>query len=546
MDFSKYDDKIRIQLQTVTALHISDSRRSRETCESLLAAAKELQDNTLMGFAYYYLAESYFVDNEYPLFVSNLLQGLKYQLQPSVPFLLSKSYNMLGINDSYMGDISMAMDHYLNSLQYAEQAGLSYMSGVVQTNIGMIYRDLADMDAAITSMKKGLAKLEACPPTEDRQRNISMIYSSLAACSLEAGDADSALSYFRRQEKKTDELQGDARIAALSFEIKYYHTVGSRARRDAAIDAMLSTVESTASLMGVFDELFLLCDFLHKVGHLDQLWRLLCSIEALNTQAGITDMMLKFVTYKAYYYEGMGLQEEYLAACAEHFALSKRQERENQVSMKNSIRLREDLEKIKAEQQQMQTEHKLLLDKSRRDYLTNLPNREWLNEYTGAAFNRAFQNRTRLAVEILDIDNFKQYNDTLGHMAGDRYLQALSNLLHALIDRGLFCARHGGDEFVIIYENRSDSEILEIAEALRQDVMALSLAEREGEDVPSTTVSQGICSSLPMPWERTWDYFHTADQALYYSKSAGRNTIHLTPFQPEGDKKPIERFERLG
>lgn len=529
MDFSQYGDDIRAQLETVTALHISDSKRSRDICESLLATAKELQDNTLMGFAYYYLAESYFEENKYPLFISNLLQGLKYQLQPPVPFLLTKSYNMLGINDSYTGDISMAMDHYLNALHYAELAGFSYASAVAHFNIGMIYRDLADMDAAINSLKKSLVDMAASPPSDDQQRNMSMTYSTLAACYLEAGDAVSALEYFRQQDKKREELQGDALIAALSFEVRYYHTVGDHAHRDEAIDTMLAAVENTSSLMGVLDELFMLCGFLHKVGYLDQLWRLLCAMDTLSTQAGITDMRLKFLTYKAYYYEDKALREEYLTTCVEYFALSKQQEKENQISLKNSIRLREELKKIKTEQQQMKTENMLLFDKSRRDFLTNLPNREWLNEYAEAAFSRAFQDKTSLAIEILDIDCFKKYNDTLGHLAGDRYLQALSNLLHALMERGLFCARHGGDEFVIIYENLSHSEVLEIAETLRQDVMALSLTARGNEPYPPITISQGIYSAPPMPWERTWDYFHAADQALYHVKNTGRNAIRLTP-----------------
>lgn len=537
MDFLKYDDEFQAQLQTVMELHISDSRRSRAICKRLLTTGKALHDNTLIGFAYYYLAESYFVEDRYPLFVSHLLQGLKYQLQPPVPFLLTKSYNMLGINSSYTGDISAAMDHYLRSLQYAQQAGLPYEAAVAHFNIGMIYRDLDDLDAAIESLKKVLDNLDASPPSDDRQRNVSMTYSSLATCYLEAGDAATALEYFRqpdRHQGPKDAPHSDARIAALSFEIKYYHTVGDHLRRDAAIDTMLATVEDASSLMTVFDELFLLCGFLYKVGYLDQLWRLLCSLEKLKDQADITDMKLKFITYKAYYYHGKGMDQEYLAACAEHFTLARQQQQENQLLLKNGIRLREELEKIKAEQRETQAENLLLLDKSRRDFLTNLPNREWLNEYTEAAFNRAAQGRTRLAIELLDLDNFKQYNDTLGHMAGDRYLQAFADLLHGLIDQGFFCARHGGDEFVIIYENRSDSEILEIAERLRRDVMALSLSQEQG--APATTLSQGICSALPQHWERTWDYFHTADQALYQVKNDGRNAVRLIPFS-EARKK---------
>jgi diguanylate cyclase (GGDEF)-like protein len=542
MDFYRYGDEIRTQLQSVTALHASDRQRSRAICESLLSTGRELNDNTLIGFAYYYLAESYYLENNYQLFVSNLLLGLKYQLQPPEPFLLTKSYNMLGINDSYAGDISMAMDHYLNSLQYAEQDGSPYTSAVAHFNIGGIYRDLADIDSAINSFQRALNGFEASQPTEDQQRNLSMTYSTLAVCYLEAGDAASALKYFEQQNEKRDTMHGDARIVALSFEVKYYHTVGNHVLRDAAIDAMLNEVENAASLLGVFDELFSLCGFLHAMGYFDQFGRLLCGIDALVNKTGITDLILKFLTYKAYYYEGTGKKEEYLAVCAEHFTLTKRLEKENQVSLKNSIKLREDLEKIKTEQRQMQTENRMLFDKSRRDFLTNLPNRAWLNEYAEAAFNRAYENGTRLAIEILDIDKFKQYNDTLGHMAGDRYLQALSNLLHALISRGLFCARHGGDEFVIIYEDRSDSEIMEIAEKLRQDVKALSLDERDGEPYPPTTISQGICSTPPMPWVRLWDYFHAADQSLYYAKNTGRNAIRLTPLLSEAEGKHFPTF----
>jgi len=545
MDFYRYGDEIRTQLQSVMALHITDSERCRAICESLLIKGRELNDNTLIGFAYYYLAESYYVENKYRLFVDNLLLGLKYQLQPPEPFLLTRSYNMLGIIDSYTGDISMAMDYYLNSLQYAELDGAPYMSAVAHFNIGGIYRDLADIDSAINSFQKARAGFEASPQTEHRQRNLSMTCSTLAVCYLEAGDAASALKYFEQQNQKREQLHGDARIVALSFEVKYYHMVGDHVHRNAAIEAMLNEVENAVSLLGVFDELFSLCGFLHTMGYFDLLWRLLCCIDPLVTETGITDLILKYLTYKAYYYEGTGRREEYLAVCAEHFTLSKRLEKENQVSLKNNIKLREDLEKIKTEQRQMQTENRMLFDKSRRDYLTNLPNRAWLNEYAEAAFNRAYENGTRLAIEILDIDKFKQYNDTLGHMAGDTYLQALSNLLHALISRGLFCARHGGDEFVIIYEGCSDSEIMEIAEKFRQDVKALSLSERDSEPYPPITVSQGICNAVPMPWVRLWDYFHAADQSLYHAKQTGRNAIRLIPLLSETEGKHFPPFKSL-
>ena len=534
MNFSQYEEHIREQLQLVTVLHISNAQRSRSICEGLLAVGETRGDDALMGFAYYYLAESYFVDNQYPLFISNLILGLEHQLQASVPLLLAKSYNMLGISATYSGNASMGMDHYLTSLQYAEQGGLAYEQALANSNIGNIYREMGEPKTAITYLNKALIQFETCTPTQDRLRNLVTTCSSLAICYLDAGDSASALASFERQDKGQNKLYDYTRIAALSFEIRYCNTVGNLARRDAAIEELLSMVKSTVSLMGVYDELFALYGFLHKIGYFDQLWRLLCSMDALITQSGITHMMLKTMSYKIYYYQDKNMEDAYLTACTEHFALSRRLEEELRLSLKNDIRLREELEKIKGRQQQMQAEHKVLLEKSRRDFLTNLPNREWLNEYAEAAFDRALRHSTRIAVEILDIDNFKQYNDTLGHQAGDLYLQALSNLLCTLIDRGFFCARHGGDEFVIVYEDKSDAEIMSIAEQLRRNVMALCLTDENGHTYPAITISQGVCSAVPVTRQRLWDFFHEADQALYLAKNANRNTIRLTPLLPDG------------
>ena len=101
MCFEQYEEHIREQLELVTALHMSDATRSRAICEQLLTTGQVLQDDALMGFAYYYLAESYFVDNQYQPFVSNLILGLEHQLQASSMIFLAKSYNMLGISATY-------------------------------------------------------------------------------------------------------------------------------------------------------------------------------------------------------------------------------------------------------------------------------------------------------------------------------------------------------------------------------------------------------------------------------------------------------------
>jgi diguanylate cyclase (GGDEF)-like protein len=175
----------------------------------------------------------------------------------------------------------------------------------------------------------------------------------------------------------------------------------------------------------------------------------------------------------------------------------------------------------------MQEENKLLQEKSERDPLTKLPNREKINEYTEVAFENAYHNGTNLGVEIFDIDFFKQYNDTYGHQAGDKCLKKIAQLLHSLMEQGIFCARYGGDEFIIIYENKSDDEIKAIAEQLRQRVMELNITHTNSTISPVVTISQGIRNSVPKDGNKIWDYFYIADMSMYHVKRTTKNDVLL-------------------
>jgi diguanylate cyclase (GGDEF)-like protein len=185
------------------------------------------------------------------------------------------------------------------------------------------------------------------------------------------------------------------------------------------------------------------------------------------------------------------------------------------------------LEYVKERQTMMQEENKILLEKSETDPLTKLPNREKLNGYAEKVFEKAYHDGTNLGVEIFDIDFFKQYNDTYGHQAGDKCLKKIAQLLRLLMEQGIFCARYGGDEFIIIYENKTDDEILSIAEQLRRDVMNLNIKHNSSPINSVVTISQGIRNSVPKDGNKIWDYFYVADMAMYHVKRSMKNDMLL-------------------
>ena len=103
--------------------------------------------------------------------------------------------------------------------------------------------------------------------------------------------------------------------------------------------------------------------------------------------------------------------------------------------------------------------------------MTRMANRFGLQKHGREAFSNAITNNTSFAIEILDIDYFKQYNDNYGHQAGDECIKSVANAILMQKQYGkVFCARYGGDEFIIIYEDFEYSDIDKMAHELKDVV----------------------------------------------------------------------------
>lgn len=161
-----------------------------------------------------------------------------------------------------------------------------------------------------------------------------------------------------------------------------------------------------------------------------------------------------------------------------------------------------------------------LQEQAVRDSLTGLFNRRYLEETLQREIARAYRSGRPLGIVMIDIDHFKELNDTHGHRAGDAALQALGQLLAANTRGGDMACRYGGEEFVLALPGATLEVAHERAEHLRQAVEAMRV-EFAGTTL-SLTISAGI-AAYPMHGERADQVLDNADQALYQAKNAGRN-----------------------
>ena len=157
------------------------------------------------------------------------------------------------------------------------------------------------------------------------------------------------------------------------------------------------------------------------------------------------------------------------------------------------------------------------------DSLTGLNNRKWINDTLPKFLERAKQSKKPFTLGMVDIDHFKNFNDTYGHQAGDYVLSQASTTYKDSIRPTDFVARYGGEEFTLIFPDQNAEEGKIAADRVREALAALSLTTPTGTKLPQITISIGIAQFDGK--ESLEELIERADKALYEAKEAGRNQV---------------------
>ena len=160
---------------------------------------------------------------------------------------------------------------------------------------------------------------------------------------------------------------------------------------------------------------------------------------------------------------------------------------------------------------------------STRDPLTGLFNRRYMEETLAQEQHRTRRNDTQLAVIMIDIDRFKQFNDCFGHDGGDAILRALGEFLKEQVRGSDIACRYGGEEFVLILPPSTEQGARQRAEKIRKDA-ALLRVSHANQDLGGITLSLGVAMFLDDESEPA-TIVKAADVALYQAKRGGRNRV---------------------
>lgn len=218
------------------------------------------------------------------------------------------------------------------------------------------------------------------------------------------------------------------------------------------------------------------------------------------------------------------------------------EERKARMAQAKSLRIQREAntlleQRVLERTQDLEVVNDQLRELSSTDALTGLKNRGHFDRAFSSAVVKAYRFGEPLSLLLLDIDHFKKFNDTYGHLVGDDCLQMVANCIRQYVTRPQdLAARYGGEEFVVLLPDTPEEGALRVAEKIRQEIARTGF--RVSEEVLHLTVSIGVCAVCPQQADATKAIFCWADEALYEAKGRGRNQVVVSDPPPVQDATP--------
>ncbi|AOE87168.1 response regulator [Pseudomonas sp. TCU-HL1] len=190
---------------------------------------------------------------------------------------------------------------------------------------------------------------------------------------------------------------------------------------------------------------------------------------------------------------------------------------------------RDEAHRALRESQQQLLETNLVLQRlMNSDGLTGLSNRRHFDEYLDMEWRRALREQSELSLLMIDVDHFKGYNDSFGHVAGDEALRRVAEAIRASGSRATdLAARYGGEEFAMVLPGTASGGARLLAEKVRRSIEALAIPHDKPVAGSVLSVSIGVATLVPKTGQPSLLLVDTADQGLYQAKNNGRNQVAL-------------------
>ncbi len=494
----------------------------------------------------FYLGESQYRRGNFFDAVTNLQLALGLTNPIKDIILRSKIWNILGNTHLSLHVFDLAFHYYQLAIDAAQTTNRLESVAMLNNNVGEIYRELGDYHNALKSYESSIQICESNNFERVRMYvtvNMGVTNYQLKQYDVARKELETSLKMSFERSDYVIEGFASRYLGLLLQDLGDYVLAKDYFKKCIEVYNRTNETVSQAEILKDLGKLhFIQKEYNLAIEYLDKAYALTNSLQAYQLLIEIVDlytdvyestkdntMAHKFNRLRYVVREKRTEQEkaQRLKSINIQLRASKAiKESENfQILNKELQEKTRSLEKMTKELKRMNKELKAL---SNIDGLTEIANRKRLDSYLLEIFTKAVKYQKGVAILVIDIDSFKEFNDYYGHLIGDEALKTLARILKSLVeDEEGLSARFGGDEFVIALYDATLEKATDIAEKIQQNLSLARIENKNSLVSKYLTVSIGIIATKPLSVKDKTKYIDLADKALYLAKDKGKNRIEM-------------------
>ena len=530
-------------LEVVYDSYKGDSERQIKELKKFIAQGKKTGDSCLIGAAYFYIGYIYYELDDRDGIFSNALKAVAMLKDSAEHNLLVRSYIMLGYAYGRQENYQMEFDCYDRAYILGKKHRIRGNVWITLLNdLSNCYHQLGDYKTAIQIMNECVEQHIALFPEEYTARAMYTI--NLSEYYKDSNQPGKAFEILDGMGKWIGKVEFDGlvcdyylRLAIVSFMLK-----DSKSSKR-YIDKAFGYIPGNMYPHPVYDDLRQVSHFLVAGGDKKRAEKIfeLMKVYAENNP-GTLEQLIAYRTMAEYHarFGDEKLALEYYAKLDDMFEVRMDEFRKIQLNVNKKMR-DADKEIFKLNKKIEESE-----ELATKEPLTKLLNRSTLLKIASDFIDTAARKKEKVGAIFIDIDFFKECNDTYGHVQGDEILKEVANACRKEETAAVRFARYGGDEFFGITHGLDDKAVAEIACRICARIRKADIPNEKNPNGHRVTLSAGVVNvAITEHTDTIIEIANYADKAVYYAKNAGKDRIYFLDHGRKDSKGKDDQFVRI-
>lgn len=527
-------------LDDAKKLALENPKKSFKLAKKVKEIAETQGLEVQKAYAYFHMSYACRVMSEYSNGLDYAFRALDIFKRENDIAGISRIKNIIGIIYFYYGDFTSALEYFITALELLGDEQDPTRESAILNNIGEVYREANQQDKALEYFERAL-KISV---DNELVLNASAIYLNIGEIYFLINDKIKSLEYVTKSYDLTSInnnviVRGEAetKLGRLMFLNKNYQKAEkyyisalerfNKVNNKYYLVELLINYATLKEAQGLNPRKYLLEALnLSIESGLASKASLLCKMLGAYYER-IEDYKTSLGYYKSYHLKEKEVEASNLSKKLEIISIEFKyhKEKNEHLKFKNmSKKLEREIADSNKELEEIKKQNASLIEVSHLDELTQIYNRrgikQMLDKHVGS--DKSYLD----AVLMFDIDHFKKYNDSCGHVKGDKCLEIITSSLKKLPYKDYFIGRFGGEEFICYMKVKSKAEAKNVGESIRSQVEALDLNYQEGKITISVGGMVGYMDTMEMPY-----IIEQADKAMYVAKDSGRNTVNISQYK---------------